>query len=218
MPVCWSNAQNMARKKRTLFLHKKNPLHWIQLHQNPQLNSHFKERGFLKFSQKLENNLKKFPPSPHPSHFYEEANPPFPTSPGTDPDPCPLHKREEVGRYRREKPLRLFREVIHPEKQVLSCQSRTTLGVGWCWYCSRILSKVETIQPVAMQLCEVHPCGAFQCHESFLMLNQSQNKYNRVGWEIILCNVQLTKRNYPKGYSKPASEAVLDKTCAFLKC
>lgn len=58
------------------------------------------------------------------------------------------------------------------------------------------------IQPAAMKLCEVHLSGAFQCRESFLILNQSQSKYNGVGWEIILCNLQLAKINHPKRYPK----------------
>lgn len=31
-----------------------------------------------------------------------------------------------------------FREVVHPEKQALSCWGRKTLGLSWCWYCSRV--------------------------------------------------------------------------------
>lgn len=43
--------------------------------------------------------------------------------------------------------LCLFRELAQPEKQVLTCQGRRTIGVGW-WCCSMIMSKAETIQTV----------------------------------------------------------------------
>lgn len=126
-----------------------------------------------------------------------------------EPDPCPLHKREKLRRYRTDKALLcLFREVFHPEKQGLPCQGRRAwnkgLLLGWqqdneqSWdHPSR---GNEPVWGPAMR--------SISMSRILLMLNQSKNKYNGVGWAVTLCNLQLSKPNHPRGYSKATPEAV----------
>lgn len=78
---------------------------------------------------------------------------------------------------------------------------------GWCWDGSRIMSKAGTIQAGTVKLWS--PARrSISMSQILLMANQSKNKYNGTGWEIILCNLQLTKNNHPRGYCKAAPEAV----------
>lgn len=79
---------------------------------------------------------------------------------------------------------------------------------GCCWDGSRIMSKAETIQARGSETGWGPAMRSISVSWILLMLNQSKNKYNGVGWKTILCILQLTKTNHPRGYSKAAPEAV----------
>lgn len=122
------------RKKKDLLSLQRKILHWIQLHQNAQLNRHFKGTVFPKFSQHLQNNLKKFFPQAISTRkqalqfLLLQAQTWIPA----------LSTRIRWGDAGEKPLLWILREFVHPEKQVLSCRGRRTLGGGWCWYHSRI--------------------------------------------------------------------------------
>lgn len=88
---------------------------------------------------------------------------------------------------------------------------------GCCWDGSRIMSKAETIQAGAMNLCEVQQWGASQCHESFSCWIKA--RINIMEWAgqspFVICSSQnpTTQGGIPKQFLK-----LFDKTPQFLKC
>lgn len=109
----WNSTQTW--NKEPLLLHKENTLQWTKSHPNPQPTGILRGEFFHKFSQQLENILKKFSPF---WHFCGEANSiSYFSKHKTWPLLSPQKRRGGEVHQGDKSLICFFREVVHPNRE-----------------------------------------------------------------------------------------------------